>query len=751
VLGRNIGEAMFVGFVVVGLFAGRDAPTYMWNGLVESIHAEITFAALAFILMSFVLAKTPVLGLLIDILNSFLGRLRGGPVYCTMIAGAAFGAVAHVGASMAAVVGSVTVPWMKRSGVSGELSATVVAGSAGMGLTFPFSATMFILVGSSAVGGLLSPDEIMAPLAVAGLWCLGYRLLLNFYLIRKNGLQPLAAEDRIPAARGLRAGWTSLLLLVPLLVPLTLTYGPVAGAVGRYAEVVTSEALSIITWIPVLMIVVVLVLGRRALPCTGRGWWDVLAGAAPQSGIIGATLVAAFSASSVLAQLQLPQQLTRFLESLSAPTWAMAILVGVIIVVVAIPLTASATIAAVGPVAVVALVEAGVAAPVAAAAVMVFASTEGASPPSGAPIHIAAGIARIDPSRIFIPLLTYFCIPILGIGVAIALGHLPVWTAGAPSGLERMPMIYKVAATLFRLSTVAFLLGGLVVVVAQAVGLVLGDGRFVTGIDVALSPTVYACAGVSGLLAFAMSYAKSGAGSEAGEPGQPGIERPADSWSTPPGAVPGCSAWPPRRSLRTRHRQGWGRRSPGDAGLVGPEAPLLTAGVQDPGPPGVERSVLRRDHWLGTGGNGPVEHPVDVLDAQVEAASGGPPDERRHLIVGVVTAHHQGDVPPADLGVRHLPVLPLLTPHLREAERAQPVQCGRGVAVAEVGEQLRSHPTEPSAAAANRHQLGSGLRRRLRAVAVRGDCPGSVASLPVRLRLAVLPGRSTRSQRSCPL
>ena len=28
VLGRNIGEAMFVGFAVVGLFAGRDAPKY---------------------------------------------------------------------------------------------------------------------------------------------------------------------------------------------------------------------------------------------------------------------------------------------------------------------------------------------------------------------------------------------------------------------------------------------------------------------------------------------------------------------------------------------------------------------------------------------------------------------------------------------------------------------------------------------------------------------------------------------------
>lgn len=56
VLGRHISEAKSVGFVVVGLFAGRDALEYMRDGLVESIQAGITFAALAFILMSFVLA-----------------------------------------------------------------------------------------------------------------------------------------------------------------------------------------------------------------------------------------------------------------------------------------------------------------------------------------------------------------------------------------------------------------------------------------------------------------------------------------------------------------------------------------------------------------------------------------------------------------------------------------------------------------------------------------------------------------------
>ena len=426
VLKRNIGESMIVGFVVVGAFAGTKAPEYMWHGFVDSMQEEVTFAGLAFIFMSYVLAKTPVLDRLIDILNSFLGGVRGGPIYTSTVAGGMFGAIAHVGASVTAAVGSVTVPWMKRSGVSPELSATVVAGCAGMGVTFPFSATMFILVGSSTVTGLMEPDDIVLPLALAGLWCLGYRLALNFYLVRKHGLQPIAPEDRLPARRSLSRGWTSLLLFLPIIIPLILTRGPIAAPIADHTGLAMSKAISLITWIPVLMILLVLFLGRRHLPKSTKGWWKVLGDVAPQFGVIGVTIVAAFSASAVLADLGLPAQLTTVLESLSAPAWVMAIVIGVIIVVIAIPLTASATMAAVGGVAVAALVGVGVPAPVAAAAVLVFASTEGASPPSGAPIYVAAGIARVDPAKTFLPLLKYYCVPILGVGVLIALGLLPV-------------------------------------------------------------------------------------------------------------------------------------------------------------------------------------------------------------------------------------------------------------------------------------------------------------------------------------
>ncbi|MET8468483.1 TRAP transporter large permease subunit [Streptomyces sp. NPDC006422] len=426
VLKRNIGEALIVGFLVTGLFAGGDIAHVMWDGLVEAMQEEVTFAALAFVFMSYLLARTPVLDHLLGILNSLLGRLRGGPVYTSTVAAGLFGAIAHVGAAVTAAVGSVTIPWMKRSNVSGELAATVAAGGAGMGVTFPFSSTMFILMGSAGVASVATTDDIVLPLAIGGLWCLGYRLVAAFVMVRRHKVRPIDRADLLLLRTSLGAGWTSLFLFVAIAIPLALTKGPFGAAISHHVGLVMSDAISLITWIPVLLIATVLVLGRRHLPRSGREWWDVLGGAAPQFGVIGVTIVAAFSASNVLGELGLPEQLTQLLAGVEAPKWGMALIVGVLVVGVAIPLTASATMAAIGPVAVTSLVGAGVPPATACVAVLIFASTEGASPPSGAPIYVASGIAGVDPARTFLPLAGYYCVPILLVGAAVATGVLPV-------------------------------------------------------------------------------------------------------------------------------------------------------------------------------------------------------------------------------------------------------------------------------------------------------------------------------------
>ncbi|MGW8379045.1 TRAP transporter large permease subunit [Streptomyces sp. ODS28] len=426
VLKRNIGEALIVGLLITGLFAGGDIGHVLWTGFAEAMHEEVTFAALAFVFMSYLLARTPVLDQLLGILNSLLGRLRGGPVYTSTLAAGIFGAIAHVGAAVTAAVGSVTIPWMKRSKVSGELAATVAAGGAGMGVTFPFSSTMFILMGTAGVASMAGTDDIVLPLFLGGLWCLGYRMIAAFVMVRRHKVQAMDRADLLPLRTSLSTGWTSLFLFAAIAVPLLLTKGPPGASVGAWVGTEMSDAISLITWIPVLLIATVLLLGHRHLPRSGREWWSVLGGAAPQFGVIGVTIVAAFSASNVLGELGLPQQLTDLLAGIDAPLWAMALIVGLLVVGVAVPLTASATMAAIGPVAVSSLVGAGVPPATACVAVLIFASTEGASPPSGAPIYVASGIAGVDPSRTFLPLVTYYCLPILLIGAAVATGLLPV-------------------------------------------------------------------------------------------------------------------------------------------------------------------------------------------------------------------------------------------------------------------------------------------------------------------------------------
>ena len=78
---RNIGEAMIVGFLAVCGFAlfGGVALGDIGEAVLDSMQEEVTFAGLAFVFMSYLLVKTPVLDKLIDLLNSVLGRLRGGP------------------------------------------------------------------------------------------------------------------------------------------------------------------------------------------------------------------------------------------------------------------------------------------------------------------------------------------------------------------------------------------------------------------------------------------------------------------------------------------------------------------------------------------------------------------------------------------------------------------------------------------------------------------------------------------------
>lgn len=423
---RSVGEAMILGFLAVLPFTGAAAAQIGWASLYSAATDEIVYATMAFVFMGYLLDKTGVLDKLIDLLNSLIGGVKGGPAWVSTVASAGLGGVVHNQAAIAATVGSVTIPWMEKSKLDKPSAATLVAGNAGMGITFPFSASMFVLVGSATVGPLLNVNDLVRPLLIGGLWCFLHRLIVTWLLIRKSGMSPLDPAHRLTARIAFGHGWATLLLFIVVAIPLIITSGSIATALSDWTGGDITKTVSVIVWIPVVLLITGALLGRKQLPGSGRAWWTLLRDSAPRFGIVGITVVFAFAGANALAATGLPKQMTALLSQLNLPLWLLAILIGLIVIAVAAPLSATATMAAVGTVGVATLVAAGVPATTAAVAVLIFSSCEAAVPPGGAPLYVACGIADVNPVKTFSRLLTHYALPLLGIGVLIIVGVLPI-------------------------------------------------------------------------------------------------------------------------------------------------------------------------------------------------------------------------------------------------------------------------------------------------------------------------------------
>jgi len=423
---RNVGEAMILGFIVAAAFNGSQMLSAGWGALYEALTDEIVYATVIFVFMGYLLERAGVMERMINLLDSLIGGSKGGAAYVSTVSSAGLGSIVHNQAAIAATVGSITIPWMERSKIDRPTAATIVAGNAGMGITFPFSASMFVLVGSSTVGPLLSANELLIPLIFGGLWCVAHRLVVTYLLVRRSGAQATPKEQRQALSVAFRQGWSTLLLFVGVAIPMIITSGAIADALSSYTQTNVAKAISPIFWIPIALILMGLLLGYRQLPRTLKAWSAILEDSIPRFGIVGVTVLFAFAGANALASTGLPEQLTAVLNQLSLPVWLLALVIGLIVIAVAAPLSSTATMAAVGTVGVAALVAAGVPAPTAAVAVLVFSSCEAAVPPGGAPLYVACGIAGVNPYSTFRRMLLFYALPLLAIGVLIASGILPV-------------------------------------------------------------------------------------------------------------------------------------------------------------------------------------------------------------------------------------------------------------------------------------------------------------------------------------
>lgn len=431
---RKMAEAMLWSFLLVlavgGIFGGSSPLALAQSGITAAAKQEVVYASMAFVFMAYIMDKTGVIGRLVEILNSLLGRLPGGSGYVSTIASALFGMVSGSGSGNASAVGSITIPWMKQTGWSTERATTIVAGNAGLGMIFPPSSSMLLLLGMEVIAAEVTSNSLYVGLMAAGMLVLAYRLVVVFLYAKKDGLKAIPNQNHESFGVVLKRNASSLLIFLGILVPLVCTMGPVGDAISSALAGTDGafKSISLVMWIPIMMILFTIIEGWKYLPHTLRGWVEMVEKSAGQYKEVGVLLFFAFAAANVLSKLGLKEEFTAIFEVLGGYSQILVILlIAVLTSLMVGPFTGTATTTALGALAYTALRSIGLAPVAACVAFLFLISNEGCIPPNSAPIYIASGIASLDePALIFKNLLLHYALPVVVLAIMIMMGVLPI-------------------------------------------------------------------------------------------------------------------------------------------------------------------------------------------------------------------------------------------------------------------------------------------------------------------------------------
>ena len=367
-----------------------------------------SFALLAipfFILAGQIMNRGGMARRLIDFARALLGLLPGALAHVNILASMLFGAISGSAVAAASAVGGIMTPQMEKDGYERNYSAAVNITSATTGLLIPPS--NILIVYSLASGGV----------SIAALFLAGYLpgILVGLSLMAVAGVIALRRKYGAAQTINVRQILWKFLDAIPSLTLLIVVMG---GIVAGFFT--ATEAAAVAVLYALILALIYREISFRDLP-------RILIDASGTTAVVLLLVATSVGMSWIMAYVNIPQQLTASLLTLTDNGIVILLLINVILLCVGIFMDITPAVLIFTPIFLPIAITLGID-PIHFGIIMVLNLCIGlCTPPVGSVLFVGVGVAGTRISRVTRPLMPFFIAMIIALMVVTYVPDLSLW------------------------------------------------------------------------------------------------------------------------------------------------------------------------------------------------------------------------------------------------------------------------------------------------------------------------------------
>ncbi len=282
----------------------------------SSMNSIALISIALFIMAGGIMEKGRIGEKLIDFVDVFVGRIKGGLGVVGTISCAVFGSITGSACATLSCIGSIMFPRLEAAGYPRGIAAALMSNASLLGMLIPPNSTLIIFAwisGQSILACFLS--TVLPGIMMTALIC-----LVNCWLVRKNPNVKVTDPPKGRARFNLmkQRGFVALpALMLPFIV--------LGGIYGGIMTPTEAAAVAVIYAIPTGMFV------YKGL--TLRGLWDSLVESAVTTGVVMVMLYSVMMLSRLYIMENLPGKMLGLFRAVSENPWIILFMINIFLVV----------------------------------------------------------------------------------------------------------------------------------------------------------------------------------------------------------------------------------------------------------------------------------------------------------------------------------------------------------------------------------------------------------------------------------